>query len=143
MQYTTQQGARGICPPGWHLPTDEEWKVLEGAVDSWYRIGDNTWDDWELRGLDAGTNLKTISGWYENGNGTDLFGFSGLPGGYRYGSGFFKDVGYYSLCWTSTEYNFSNAWHRGLGYDFPEVGRYNDYFNLKEFGFSVRCLRDY
>ncbi len=44
MQYTTQQGAQGICPPGWHLPTDEEWKVLEGAVDSQYGIGDPEWD---------------------------------------------------------------------------------------------------
>ena len=45
MQYTTQQGAQGICPPGWHLPTDEEWKVLEGAVDSQYGIGDPEWDN--------------------------------------------------------------------------------------------------
>ena len=44
MQYTTQQGVQGICPPGWHLPTDEEWKVLEGAVDSQYGIGDPEWD---------------------------------------------------------------------------------------------------
>ena len=44
MQYVTQQGTQGICPPDWHLPTDEEWKVLEGAVDSQYGIGDYTWD---------------------------------------------------------------------------------------------------
>jgi len=36
MQFTTQQGTQGICPAGWHLPTDEEWKVLEGGVDSKY-----------------------------------------------------------------------------------------------------------
>jgi uncharacterized protein (TIGR02145 family) len=41
MQYTTQQGVQGICPTGWHLPTDEEWKVLEGAADSQYGIGDH------------------------------------------------------------------------------------------------------
>jgi uncharacterized protein (TIGR02145 family) len=50
MQYTTQQGTQGICPPGWHLPTDEEWKVLEGAVDSQYGIGDirmgGLWISW-------------------------------------------------------------------------------------------------
>lgn len=89
MQYTTQQGAQGICPPGWHIPEDEEWKILEGAVDSQYRIGNQIWNFYGLRGYDAGKNLKTISGWNGNGNGTDLFGFSGLPGGYRYSNGYF------------------------------------------------------
>jgi uncharacterized protein (TIGR02145 family) len=62
MQYTAQQGAQGICPPGWHLPTDEEWKVLEGAVDSQYGIGNPEWDENDYRGYDAGTNLKSTSG---------------------------------------------------------------------------------
>ncbi|MFO7613283.1 MAG: FISUMP domain-containing protein [Bacteroidales bacterium] len=140
MQYTTQQGARGICPPDWHLPTDEEWKVLEGAVDSQYGIGDDAWyDDW-YRGYDAGTNLKTTSGWYGNGNGTDLFGFSGLPGGGRYYDGHFFNVGVYGFWWTSTELNFDSAWHRRLTYDTPEVYRY---YSGKHRGFSARCLRDY
>ncbi|MFO7614981.1 MAG: FISUMP domain-containing protein [Bacteroidales bacterium] len=139
MQYTTQQGARGICPPGWHLPTDEEWKVLEGAVDSQYGIGNNTWDDYEYRGYDAGTNLKTTSGW--NFNGTDLFGFSGLPGGYRdYYYGYFIGVGYTGGWWSSTEKNVNfYAWYRILDYFDPGVGRGGNY---KEDGFSVRCLRD-
>jgi len=141
MQYTTQQGAQGICPPGWHLPTDEEWKVLEGAVDSQYGIGDPEWDlYYEYRGYDAGTNLKTTSGWNYNGNGTDLFGFSGLPGGYRGNYGFFYSVGYYGGWWASTEGYGSHAWSRTLVYGGPEVCR--DYGH-KEGGFSVRCLRDY
>jgi len=141
MQYTTQQGTQGICPPGWHLPTDEEWKVLEGAVDSLYGIGDPEWDDWGYHGYDAGTNLKTTSGWYNNGNGTDLFGFSGLPGGSRnQDDGTFWDVGYYGFWWTSTESSYCNAWGRTLGCDYPEVSRFNSF---KEYGFSARCLRDY
>jgi len=139
MQYTTQQGARGICPPGWHLPTDEEWKVLEGAVDSQYGIGNNTWDDWGYRGYDAGTNLKTTSGWYANGNGADLFGFSGLPGGYRLDNGYFSNVGSYGGWWTSTEDDFDDAWDRILYCNHPGVSRYDGY---EEIGFSVRCLRD-
>jgi uncharacterized protein (TIGR02145 family) len=140
MQYTTQQGAQGICPPGWHLPTDEEWKVLEGAADSLYGIGDPEWDlELEYRGFDAGTNLKTTSGWYGNGNGTDLFCFSGLPGGYRHYYDFFNDVGYYSYWWTSTEYNYVNAWSRNLYYNNPALTRDGNY---EEYGFSVRCLRD-
>ena len=141
MQYTTQQGAQGICPQGWHLPTDEEWKVLEGAVDSQYGIGDPEWDIyWDYRGLDAGTNLKTTSGWYDNGNGTDLFGFSGLPGGYRDYDGYFSSVGGYGRWWTSTEIDGGNAWLRYLYFISPEVGRFS---YSKEYGFSVRCLRDY
>jgi len=141
MQYTNQQGVQGICPPGWHLPTDEEWKVLEGAVDSQYGIGDNTWDDEGPRGFDAGTNLKTTSGWYENGNGTDLFGFSGLPGGSRYGGdGSFSHVGYTGIWWPSTELDYYWAWDRNLFSDYPGVFLYYD---AKESGNSVRCLRDY
>jgi uncharacterized protein (TIGR02145 family) len=140
MQYTTQQGAQGICPPGWHLPTDEEWKVLEGATDSQYKIGDPEWDiggDW--RGYDAGTNLKTTSGWFANGQGTELFGFSGLPGG-NCRNGHFNPIGRYGCWWASTEFSYNYAWFRQLSYNSPEVRR-NDYDN--DYGFSVRCLRDY
>ena len=140
MQYTTHQGTQGLCPPGWHLPSDEDWKVLEGAVDSQYGIGNPQWDiSSDGRGYDAGTNLKTTSGWYANGNGTDLFGFSGLPGGYRYYDGSFTFVGYYGFWWTSTEYFLQYAWYRYLVCYHPIVGRVG---GLKEFGFSARCLRD-
>jgi uncharacterized protein (TIGR02145 family) len=140
MQYTTQQGAQGICPPGWHLPTDEEWKMLEGAVDSQYEIGDAEWDlHWHNRGYEAGTNLKTISGWYGNGNGTDLYGFSGLPCGGRNIGGSFYDFGFGGYWWTSTESGYL-AWHRYLDCMGPGVDRY---YGGKTYGFSVRCLRDY
>jgi len=143
MQYTTQQGARGICPPGWHLPTDEEWKVLEGAVDSQYGIGDLEWGLVDLRGYDAGTNLKTTSGWNYDGNGTDLFGFSGLPGGDRnYYSFFFNNVGIYGSWWTSTEFSNEDAWTRYLHCIYPGVSRYGPFYD-KGYGNSVRCLRDY
>ncbi|MDD5508472.1 MAG: FISUMP domain-containing protein, partial [Bacteroidales bacterium] len=140
MQYTTQQGVQGICPLGWHLPTDEEWKVLEGAVDSQYGIGDTTWDDdGPFRGYDAGMNLKTTRGWIENGNGTDLFGFSGLPGGHRNDDGYFGNVTIGDYRWTSTEDDNYVAWCRILGYSGPESVRVN---LGKNYGFSVRCLRD-
>ena len=139
MQYTTQQGAQGICPTGWHLPTDEEWKVIEGAVDIQYGIGNPEWDDDWYRGFDAGTHLKTTSGWAGVGNGTDWYGFSGLPGGYR-GYSIFLEVGTNSYWWSSTEYGNGHAWARGLNNIHPEVASgYND----REYGFSVRCLRNY
>jgi uncharacterized protein (TIGR02145 family) len=109
MQYSTTQGVRGICPPSWHIPTDEEWKVLEGAVDSQYGIGDPEWDNYmDWCGSNAGTNLKTTSGWFYGGNGTDLFGFSGLPGG-QYYNGYFGSIGHYGDWWASTKDSGVNA----------------------------------
>jgi uncharacterized protein (TIGR02145 family) len=139
MQYTTQQGQQCICPPGWHLPTDEEWQVLEGAVDSQYGIGDPVWNiGMESRGFDAGTNLKTTMGWKENNNGADLFGFSGQPGGTRIYLGFFDYVGEFGRWWTSSNF-YDYPWFRNLEYA-PGIYRYND---TGSYGFSVRCLRDY
>ncbi|MCD4736058.1 MAG: T9SS type A sorting domain-containing protein [Bacteroidales bacterium] len=58
MQYTSDTTAQGICPEGWHIPTDHEWKVLEGTVDSQYGVGDPEWNGELWRGFDAGGNLK-------------------------------------------------------------------------------------
>ena len=140
MQYTAQQGVQGICPSGWHLPTDEEWKVLEGAVDSQYGIGDPEWESDLFRGFDVGTNLKTQSGWSSNGNGTDLFSFSCLPAGLRFVDGSFSDVSYSGFLWASSEINYLDAWYRLIMYYYPGVAQ--ESYN-KEVGYSVRCLRDY
>jgi len=133
MQYTYQQGAQGICPPGWHVSTDEEWKVLEGAVDSQYGIGDPEWDHYWDRGYNAGMNLKSTYGWISGGNGTDLFGFSGLPGG-TYDNGGFVTVGIQCIWWTN------EGMYRWLYYNIQTVFRWNPGYS--GMGFSVRCLRD-
>lgn len=139
MQYTTQQGTQGICPPDWHIPTDEEWKVLEGAVDSLYRIGNPQWDiDADYRGFNVGTNLKTTSGWPWGGSGTDLFGFSCLPGGYCAG-GFFGEILGSGYQWTSTEIA-GGEYYRLLLYNDQKVGRGGWY---EGYGRSIRCIRDY
>lgn len=145
MQYNTQQGTQGICPPGWHIPSDEEWKVLEGAADSHYNIGDPVWDSHSERGFDAGTNLKTTSGWYyypgwyNYGNGIDMFDFSGKPGGIRFSNGDFYIVGKYGNWWSSSEQTSVRAFAHNLGFDYPGAVRFADH-NYE--GFSVRCLRD-
>jgi len=143
MQYTTQQGAQGICPPGWHIPTDEEWKVLGGAVDSQNGIGDEIWDVVGYGGIDAGTKLKTISGWISGSNGTDLFGFSGLPGGCRaFNSGSFVDSFTWGIWWSSTQDVQDTtlySWYRVL--DNLETGILRG-FPEKTYGFSVRCVRN-
>ena len=142
IQYETTEGLQGICPPDWHLPTDEEWKVLEGAADSQYSIGDSVWNIVDSHnGYDAGRNLKTTSGWNGSGSGTDLFGFSGLPGGYRFNnSGNFSNIGKYGMWWQSTETSDYYSWHRTLYYTDMAIGRFGS--DRKGNGFSVRCLRD-
>jgi len=140
MQYTALQGTQGICPPGWHLPADEEWKILEGAADSLYRIGDPEWDIRGYRGWDTGNNLKTTYGWPGNGGGTDLSGFSILPGGYRKYDGTFHGGDYNAEFWTSTEDLTNTAWRRRIDFDNPKISR--NYNSFKQYGFSVRCIRD-
>ncbi|MEN8225352.1 MAG: FISUMP domain-containing protein [Bacteroidota bacterium] len=138
MQYTTSQGAQGICPPDWHLPTDEEWKQLEGTVDSQYGYPDPEWDNAFWRGYDAGERLKSGIGWYNYGNGSNLYGFLGLPGGYRNTNGTFFTLTSSGNFWSSSVEG-ANAWIRALSYEYSGVSRsaYNH-----TYGYSVRCLRD-
>ncbi|MBI9039057.1 MAG: hypothetical protein JEY97_13060 [Bacteroidales bacterium] len=103
MQYSIIPGVQGICPSGWHIPSDEEWKLLEGTVDSQYSVGDPIWSFSGWRGFDAGLNLKSINGWDNNGNGVDLYGFSALPGGKRLSDGDFVNLNEYSNIWCSDE----------------------------------------
>jgi uncharacterized protein (TIGR02145 family) len=140
MQYTTMQGGQGICPPGWHIPADEDWKVLEGAVDSQFGIGSTQWDIHdEMRGYNAGTNLKTTSGWYEDGNGTDMYGFSGEPAGFRDFSGWIYHSNRYADWWTSTISPGQEMWVVHLSHDWTGVGRF-DY--SADWGFRARCLKN-
>lgn len=141
MQYTTQEGAQGICPDGWHIPSDEEWKVLEGTVDTQYGVGDPEWNDFGLRGYDAGKRLKSNSGWYNNGNGTDDFGFKALPGGYwnAGAGGYFINLDKAARWWSTTTSGSLYPWWRGLIYYSDNMHRD---FNDKNYGYSVRCLMD-
>jgi uncharacterized protein (TIGR02145 family) len=115
---------RGLAPKGYHIPTDAEWTQLSD-----YLGGDE----------EAGTKMKSTSGWFENGNGTNSSGFSGLPGGGRSGSGTFVNIGKDGYWWSSTEGGTNYAWDRSLLYYDGDVNRTN---GSKENGFSVRCLRD-
>lgn len=139
MQYTSQEGTQGICPPGWHLPLDEDWKVLEGAVDSNYGIGDPEWDVFESwRGFDAGILLKSTNGWAYSGNGSDLFGFVALPGGFRQNNGNFEEVTLSGAWWSSMTAG-GYGWYHFLSYGSSKVWWHHTYW---DYGMSVRCLRD-
>ena len=140
MQYTTTPGVQGICPPGWHLPTDGEWKVLEGTVDTQYPVGDPEWNSIALRGFDAGYHLKSETGWVGDGNGNDTYGFAALPGGKWWYSGYFQGLGESAGFWTSSQWSGSSTWFRYLSFLSDASGRSTRY---KTDGFSVRCLQDY
>ncbi len=128
-----------LCPEGWRVPTDEEWKNLEGSVDSQYGVGDPEWNKTGWRGYDVGDKLKSTTGWEEGGNGTDDYDFTALPGGFRNFTGVFMNINWFGFWWSSTEHNDPNSWNRGLRYDVSTSGRDNYY---KKAGFSVRCLTD-
>ena len=121
-------GVQGVCPSGWHLPSDDEWEILVKYVDPAADGSSNV----------SGRHLKAASGWNGGGNGQDTYGFSALPGGYDNGSNLYY-VGYGGSWWSATQYNASDAWYRYVNYRYEDVYRI---FNDKSFLLSVRCLRN-
>ena len=121
----------GICPPGWHLPTNKEWKTLFNEVGGI---------------LTASEVLKSKTGWLDNGNGTDDFGFSGLPVGERSAYGhiyydpYFSGDGDFAGFWSASEYSNSYAYHVFLSYEYKEV---HLIYKNKLDALSVRCLKDW
>ncbi len=113
---------RGVCPEGWHLPSKTEFEALITAVG----------------GKDgAGTALKSTSGWYYDGNGTDDFGFSALPAGYRQGE--YDYEGRQTYFWSS------NRGYRGYPYTmdlYHSSAKAYVYDHDNYYRFSVRCLKD-
>jgi uncharacterized protein (TIGR02145 family) len=130
-------GVQGVCPCGWHLPSDAEWKQLEmhlGLTED-----EANADGW--RGTDEGGKLKdtTTTHWNSPNEGaTNESGFTALPGGVRVNVGF-ANIGVTSVWWTATEYSGTSAWHRYVNYNGSEVIRSN---HTKSAGYSVRCVRD-
>lgn len=139
MQYTTQNN-QGICPDGWHIPSDEEFKIMEGAVDSQYGIGSYEWDNNFYRGLDAGTMLKSSSLWHNDGNGSDAFGVNIIPAGYKGTDGFFYNQYRDAFFWTATESDPGYAWYRYFSYSRDNIMRNDN--NETQRGYSVRCIKD-
>ena len=121
-----------LAPTGWHVPTDAEWTIL-----TTYLGGDNV----AAGKMKSTGTIEAFTGWWHHPNtgATNESGFTAVPAGYRYGSGTFHFIGTNGSWWSSSEYNTQYAWTRGLYYSYSDVYR-ND--NIKNAGFSVRCLRD-
>lgn len=115
---------RGICPEGWHLPSDMEWKTLFAAV------GDTSV---------TGTKLKSTTGWADEKNGTDDYGFAVLPGGCRESNKVFAKKGSDAYFWRTSDFNGANAYYWNIS---STDGQKSSSYDHKYSKFSVRCLKD-
>jgi uncharacterized protein (TIGR02145 family) len=116
---------RGICPNGWHIPTDGEWDLFEDFV------GDSI----------PGKKLKSTSGWILDGNGTDEFGFSVFPTGILLSKSLSDKSGLVGAFWTSTPGSETFAYFRYFKYDYDGIVSY--YNNItKSYLFSIRCVQN-
>ncbi len=132
---------QGICPTGWHVPSNGEWTQLVQYVSgqSNYLCSNNS--------SYIAKALASTTGWYSSTNqcavgntpaSNNATGFSAVPAGYHFNSSF-NYSGFYAYFWSSTEYDSSYASDRGLYYNSADVGGLHSY---KDSGCSVRCLRD-
>jgi uncharacterized protein (TIGR02145 family) len=134
--------AKVACPSGWHLPFRGEWGALAIAAGGIGKYGGDS--------STAGTKLKSKSGWSDydgkNGNGTDEFGFSALPGGLRFADdNSFALVGYDGSWWTATDASQErngDVYRRSMTsvsayYERVEESPYGNKGN----GYSVRCVQ--
>ena len=116
-----------LCPDGWQVPTDNEWNELKDYVSNDGHAGTE------------GIALKAKQGWNNEGNGTDDYGFSALPAGYRYKEGgVFYSEGSRGYWWTSTQDGIDGL-HWGMS---SENNNLNSLPFEKEIGFSVRCIKN-
>lgn len=133
-------GVQGICPNGWHVPSDAEWTQLTNYVgnQTQYQCGSSS--------NNIAKALASTTGWNGSSNtcavgnnpsSNNSTGFSALPAGYYYGG--YYHFGYDAFFWSASEDNVNNAYHRSLGYNGASV--YGSY-STKPYGFSVRCVRD-
>jgi uncharacterized protein (TIGR02145 family) len=142
--YTTVD-PNGLCPAGWHVSTIDEWITLTDYIGGTGEPHGN-----ELKScrqvnspLGGGCNTSEHPRWnsYIDNWGTDNYGFSGLPGGYRSFFGPSYYIGYGGYWWSSSEYSPGNALYIGLDREIGYVN-VNMLGSNKQLGFSVRCLRD-
>ena len=134
-------GVQGICPSGWHVPSDAEWTQLTSYVSSQslYVCGSDNTDIAKAlastSGWNSGTNTCAVGNDQTSNNTT---GFSAVPAGDCDGSSFYY-AGYSAYFWSSTEFSSYGAYYRFLDYNDARVLRSHD---GKYYGRSVRCLRD-
>jgi uncharacterized protein (TIGR02145 family) len=119
-------GVQGVCPAGWHIPSDAEWTMLNdylGTIATGGKLKETGTTHWNSPNTGA----------------TNETGFTALPGGYLYSSDDFLGISNYGLWWSCTEDNPGYIWYRGLNYNNINLG-IEEY--SKSVGLSVRCVKD-
>jgi len=134
------------CPDGWHLSTAGEWHDLHKAAgDKLSCVDDEMGGEFCKWKGESGKKLKAKSGWKDNGNGTDVYGFSALPGGwydpkgYRDGGVGFKDIGASGAWWIPSTADGMQMVAAGMNYKISEVD--DQGFGEGDQGYSVRCVQ--
>jgi len=141
MQYSELPASQGICMPGWHLPSDNEWFVLSQYISGrpeFYCDGIDAWTAKALASPFGWTASSTTCTPGNNQAANNSTGFTMMPGGYKYSNGF-TNPGEYSAYWSSSPADSQNAMWWLLEYSKKYLG--HSTFQ-KTFGVSVRCLRD-
>jgi uncharacterized protein (TIGR02145 family) len=126
----TFAAAKEACPTGWHLPEESEWYELRNFISS---------DNGGIYKNREAQALKSTTGWEKNMNGTDIYGFTALPGGKRYPGGTFLTDGMAGY-WRGGSRGSSMAIFVNLNYNFTGITLGAS--NIKSDGMSVRCLKD-
>jgi uncharacterized protein (TIGR02145 family) len=136
---------QGVCPDGWHLPSDEEWKELE----MYLGMSETDANSYEYRGTNEGSKIAGSSVFWQNGILKSNYhfgtiGFNAIPAGSRGSSGSFTANGEYATFWTASNSYAQYAWCRKLNYNYSQIFRGGDiwHYGYKGNGFSVRCVKD-
>ena len=133
-------GVQGICPDGWHVPSDAEWTELTNYVksQSQYVCGDYTGNIAKALASETGWNSSTYNcDVGNNPSANNATGFSARPAGYYNGD--YRHFGNSAAFWSATQNYSYNAYYRDLSYDYANVYRDD---NFKDLGSSVRCVRN-
>jgi uncharacterized protein (TIGR02145 family) len=133
----------GLCPSGWHVPTNNDWTILTDFIGGTGSLNGTKLKSCRQVNSPAGgaCNTSIHPRWdqYSNFYGTDNYGFSGFPAGFRHNGGEYTNIGTSTYWWSSTQSTSSKAWIRGLGYYYGSV----DVMDVdREYGFTVRCIKD-
>lgn len=136
--------SKNLCPTGWHVPTNTEWTSLINYVSSINatNVGDQLKSCRQVSSPLFGNCATSVHPrWDSNGMhwGTNIYNFSALPSGFRHKDGSYGTIGYSGHWWTSTENSSTDA---KRFYLYNDYGNFDGYFLEKNFGISIRCIKD-